>query len=345
MIVKQRSIPIKIFMEEALLSRLPKTHPKWQNVYNDRRRRINGLKGENSLDYEFSFLPDKGLLIFHGLRLPHNEYYFQIDTLILSTRFAFIVEIKNYSGTLVFDKASNQMTRIMNEKEDGFANPILQVKRQKKQFNNWLDDHNLPSIPTEYLVEISNPATIIKSGDKEVFLKVCKSVELEDRFNSISRSYEKEVLNEKGMRKLKKLMLKEHTPHIPDILEVFGIQKNDLVTGVQCPSCLAFSMKRQLKNWNCPRCLFHSKDAHIQAIMDYFLIFGSNLTNRMLREFLHISLIKTASNMLTSMKFPYTGKKKGRVYHPPPDFDSLLDSRVNPAITKNNRGINTSAGT
>ncbi|MFB4163278.1 nuclease-related domain-containing protein [Alteribacillus sp. JSM 102045] len=50
-----------------------------------------GYRGEKSLDYYLSFLPENECLIFNDLRLPHKNYFFQIDILVLSTRFHLIV--------------------------------------------------------------------------------------------------------------------------------------------------------------------------------------------------------------------------------------------------------------
>ena len=57
---------------------------------------MSGWIGEKRIDYPLSKLDFKKV-ICHSLRLPYYETYFQIDTLLLTSRFFLIIEIKNHS--------------------------------------------------------------------------------------------------------------------------------------------------------------------------------------------------------------------------------------------------------
>ena len=76
-------------------------------------------------------------------------------------------------------------------------------------------------------------------------------------------------------------------------------------------------MKYHYGVWTCPHCKEKSKTAHIKAIEDYFLLIKPSITNSELRHFLQIDSIKSANNILKSLNLPYTGNRKGRVYHRP----------------------------
>ena len=162
MIAKKRVVPLKIRQLEALLRRLPPNHPKIPLIEQDLIKRRAGYRGEKNVDYHLSFLPDE-YLIFHGLRLVH-QHPFQIDTLILAPSFITAAEIKNISGTLFFEKHSQQVIRQSSKGEDGFSNPLLQVQRHKVQLQGWMEKMKLPELPIELLVIISSNSTIIKTN-------------------------------------------------------------------------------------------------------------------------------------------------------------------------------------
>ncbi|MCM3763950.1 hypothetical protein [Neobacillus niacini] len=69
--------------------------------------------------------------------------------------------------------------------------------------------------------------------------------------------------------------------------------------------------------WVCIRCGTVSKDAHIQAIDDHFLLFGPTITNRELRAFLHLGdSVDVAGRMLRSLNLVCSGSRRMRVYAP-----------------------------
>ncbi|MBU8880911.1 NERD domain-containing protein [Bacillus sp. FJAT-29790] len=105
MIAKERLIPLRMLKNEALLRRIPKHHVKRTIIEKDQTRRKAGYRGEEASDYYVNQLPDKEYTIFHDLRLLNEQNYFQMDTLILSPKFALILEIKNISGTIYFDSS------------------------------------------------------------------------------------------------------------------------------------------------------------------------------------------------------------------------------------------------
>ncbi|RSL35137.1 NERD domain-containing protein [Salibacterium salarium] len=86
-------------------------------------------------------------MIFHDLRLRNSLRYFQIDTLILTSSFFLIIEVKNIAGTLSFDPHRYQMVRKANGTAEEFSDPRLQVKRHHLQFEKWLEQQQIPIPP------------------------------------------------------------------------------------------------------------------------------------------------------------------------------------------------------
>lgn len=60
-----------------------------------------------------------------------------------------------------------------------------------------------------------------------------------------------------------------------------------------------------------------SKDAHIHALHDYFLMISPQITNLELRDFLQIANSRSATYILSTLDFPFSGSTKGRIYHQP----------------------------
>ncbi|MGC4377355.1 nuclease-related domain-containing protein [Fictibacillus sp. Mic-4] len=314
--MKQRKIPIKIKKLEALLRRLPKHHPKRSEIEVDLAKSLAGYKGEQSLDYYLSFLPADEYFILHDLRLSGGNYYFQLDTFIISSSFLLILEVKNLSGTLQFDQIFHQLLRTNGEKEEVFPDPVQQVEHQRFQLKKWLENNRFSSIPIEPLVVISNPQAIIKttSRDSRLLPPVIRNSSLFKTIHQMKEIHQEEKLSKKDIRKLCRLLLKHDIPNNPDMLERYQISEFELIAGVQCPACDAIPMERKRGKWICSHCFTSSKDAHIRALNDYVLLFQSSITNEQMRSFLKLSSPNVANKLLRQMNIPYSGTTKGRAY-------------------------------
>jgi hypothetical protein len=317
-IIKPRIKPIRITVNEALLRRLPANHYKREVIKGDLLKRKAGFRGEQSLDYYFSFLSDEDFYFLHDLRLPYRHHFFQIDTLILTSYFLLIIEVKNISGTLLFDRTFNQLIRTKGDKTEGFADPISQVSRHQYQLGQWMKSMQLTPLPIESIVVMSNPAGIIKTENKVAELQVQKKVihaeQLMHFITNLRNVHNKEILSRKLIKKLNKMLLKSHTPPNIDIHSSYQIPISDIKTGVQCSECLFTPLQKARFGWPCPHCKTILKDGHIQAVEDYFLLISPTINNRQCRDFLHLSSDDTAYRILTSMNLSHNGKTKGRVY-------------------------------
>ncbi|MDQ0154209.1 NERD domain-containing protein [Robertmurraya andreesenii] len=316
MFINEIAKPVRLKKLEALSLRISDLHPKAPEVTQDLIRQKSGYKGERAVAYYLDFLPEKETFIFHNLRLPTVKHHFQIDFLALTRHAAFILECKNIFGELFFDSSFNQLIRTANNQEEGFPDPVSQVKWHQKQLHHWLEHHNLGHLPIHPLVVMSNPTAILKKSpnDREITKTVVKIQNLIERMEEIESRNTQEILELKDMRKLSKTLLRVHTPEDIDILKYYGINKSEITTGVQCPECKQFAMVRCKRKWFCEKCLSYSRDAHEKAIEDYFLLIDSFITNQKFREFTHLPSIFTANRLLNSMNLAPSGTNKGRSY-------------------------------
>ncbi|WP_456272221.1 nuclease-related domain-containing protein [Bacillus sp. AK031] len=315
MIIKKLTVPLIIQQNEALLGRLRSNHPKIPEIKDDLGKKLAGYRGEKSMEYYLSFLP-KPYKILHTVRLLDEQYYFQMDIILLSPRGILIVEVKNLSGTVILGNPYDQLIQVNNDKEKGYSDPVNQVKHQKFQLQRWLARHRLQNIPIDYLVVFSNPSTIIKSysNNIESLKKVCRSNQFITKINEFEKTRGRYPIDEKTIKRIGKLLLKHHKEAEIDILERYGIHQNELIRGVLCKNC-SLRLTRNFGKWHCEACQSNSIDAHVRAIHDYFLLIDYSITNKAARDFLQLSSRNTTKQLLQGMNLKKTGTKKGTVYH------------------------------
>lgn len=327
MIVKRRIIPFRITENDAVLRRLPDLHPKRAEVIQDSFYNMAGHKGEVALDYYTSLLHEDQFHIFQGIRLKTGETHFQIDSLLLSPSLGLIIEAKNMAGTLTFNSPFNQIDRTYNDKTDTFDDPLSQAKRHRLLLQKWLKLNQFSPIPIEYLVFSSNPSTAVRNpfNDPEVYDRVCPPGKIIFKIEELLSKHTKEVLTLKEFKKLSKLLLKSDDP-LGSQLHHFKIPPADYMTGVQCPTCSKYPMARFSGSWHCSHCGTKSKDAHLQALEDYFLLINKTITNQQFRNFVHLDSVKLASKLLANSNLLANGLTKNRTYtqtskieNPPPN--------------------------
>lgn len=319
MIVKQRTIPIEIIVNNALKRRLMPNHPALPAIEKDLYKKNAGHYGEEAMDYPLKMLSKKDYVIFHGLRLPYDDMHFQIDTLLLTTKFGMILESKNLGGELYFDESSEQLFQTYNGKKEGVQYPISQVQRQIKLLKALLQRNMIPVVPYDFQVVISHSSTILLPLGAPVLQKVCHVHSLHGRIEKVENRYKKDILDLKTLQKAARLLIKKHEPKKLDIKKKYGIEKNEILTGVHCPECSYRPMQYKKGKWLCPACQAQSKDAYFQGLGDYCLLINSTITNSELRRFLHLPTIGIAQKFLRSLNLPVTGKTKDREY----DLQSL----------------------
>ncbi|QTN00795.1 NERD domain-containing protein [Sediminibacillus dalangtanensis] len=227
MIVKKRAVPHKLQVLEALIRRLPASHSKFPSIKEDYTRRLAGYHGEKQIDFHLTSLPPDSFSIFHDLRLPYKQHYFQMDSLLLSKKFAVILEIKNVTGTLLFDQTFNQLIRTADEKEEGFQSPLVQVENQKRKLLEYFSQHTLPILPIESFIVVSNPRTIIKAnGNKEdISRKVIHSEFLTERLNEVKSHYANSPSY--SLEKMRMPLLGSHTEDQVNAYTLKGMEIGD----------------------------------------------------------------------------------------------------------------------
>ena len=323
MIEKECKIPIRIKKLKALDRRLPTSNLRKMDVVTEYNNRMAGYNGEKSVEFHLDPIAQSPKYhIYHDIRLSSGKYYFQIDFLILTNNYGLVLEVKNRSRDWYFNQL-NQASFLINGVRVKTNNPVLQAKNQARKLKKWLEEHHCEEMPIHYLFVNSHETSRIICEDGNHQIKdICNSEGVLDKIEQIDHLYKEEKLTKQDLRKMKRLILAEHTPDDPDILKYFNLSPNELLPGVQCliPKCNGTPMKYYYGVWTCPKCKEKSKIAYIQAIKDYFLLIKPSITNAEFCHFLQIKSPKTANCLLKSLNLPHTGEYKSRVYHSWLDF-------------------------
>ncbi|MBM7604501.1 hypothetical protein JOC75_002504 [Metabacillus crassostreae] len=318
MIIKPLEEPIKIQKLEVLKKRLFPTHVKMKEIEKELAKNIAGYKGEKSLLYYLSFLPEEEYMILHDLRLTlDNRNYFQIDILILSQYFILILEVKNISGKITFDETFHQLIRQINDVEEVFPDPVLQVNHQKYQLIRYLKKNKIANIPIEAHVVMTNNSALLQNQNncRKYLDTIMRSSELITKVEYYKQKYKAPIFTMKDLRKLAKSLLKDHTHSEYDVIHMFELDPNEICKGVFCTKCDCYPLQRKRGTWYCSVCSFSSKTAHLDALNDYKLLFGTTITNKQTRDFLQITSPSTTYKILTSMKLPQIGHGKSTSYN------------------------------
>lgn len=187
---------------------------------------------------------------------------------------------------------------------------------------------------------MSNNSSKLKADPDyyEVFKKVIHEICLVEKVSEIEKQYKKEYLSVNELKKLKKNILSKHTPHRPDILKNFTITTTEIPPGILCSKCNTLSLKLHHGKCHCIHCGDTSATAHLEAIKDYFLLISPNQKNSELKRFLRLENDKQAYWLLTSLGLPFTGNKRGRVYHEPPNWQANTQPHKVIKSSRNGKG-------
>lgn len=315
MIIKEVTESPKIEQLRLILKRYSLEMTVRREMENELARSMAGFKGEQSLQYHLNLLPNEDCLIIHDLRIPHGNYHFQLDILILTSAFFLIIEVKNMAGTLIFDREFHQLHRILNNIEETFPDPISQLYRQTFLLREWLNRNHYPDIPVESIVIISNPNTSIKSTPSEKPLTVTHSSNLLPTFHTYQKNHQHKFFSRKELKKISRQLLKQHATSLPDLYQQFSIKKEDIIKGVRCDECDNISMVRLKRKWFCTQCGQTSKSAHVDSLKEYARLISPTITTRECCEFLQVHSQDCVKYLLSSLQLPTSQLKRKNVYH------------------------------
>ncbi len=223
-----------------------------------------GVYGENQIIFELknSHIP---MVVLHDIYFEYEGLTAQIDFLIVTKGYVFVVECKNLVGNITVDNTGS-FTRVFDygrfKKKEGIYSPITQNQRhmelikQKviaKQTNILAKKLAEKSFEENFksVVVLANPKTVLnaKFAPKEIKNSVIRAdqlIEFIKKSNSGSNTR-----SEKTMLEVAESYLQSHIENATDYMEKFNqylireIANEEMVEEkIKCPKCGAEMIKR-----------------------------------------------------------------------------------------------------
>ncbi|MBE1553250.1 nuclease-related domain-containing protein [Sporosarcina limicola] len=311
MIIKNKSLSYKRIGLEALIRRLPESHSRLKEVERGLRIVRAGENGEKILTNVFQkYRFQNEHYILHDLNLKSTGL-FQIDTLFLSRHGAVILEMKNIAGRISFPEKQNQLVRTLeNGQVDAFECPSIQLERNMMLLEDWFHTRHL-SIPISGAVVFPKPQQQFENIRGH--MKILFPLEIPVYLRKIEAT--PPTLDATTLQSVAKNLANAHQEYNPfPICKTYNIDAAQLITGVRCEVCDLHGMQPIFKGWVCAGCKQVSREAHLQAFLEYFMLINCTMTNRECREFLHLSNTNKTTRLMKQMNALPQGKNKGRVY-------------------------------
>lgn len=85
-----------------------------------------GQIGEDDVKRILSYLPKEEYIVLNDVLLPSNNGMTQLDHVVVSLYGIFVIETKNYSGTIYGNPNSQQWTQYSHGQKYSFHNPLFQ---------------------------------------------------------------------------------------------------------------------------------------------------------------------------------------------------------------------------
>ncbi|MFS0690156.1 NERD domain-containing protein [Sporosarcina sp. 179-K 8C2 HS] len=293
------------------MRRLPSHHEAIPSLRSKHAAVQAGFGGEQELDKIFesySFTMKHG--IFHDLSLASSTY-FQVDTLFITPWYAVLFEVKNIAGELTVTENPPQLIRVLDSGQvNGFKSPIAQLESNCELFHDWLYSRNL-TLQVYGSVVLAYARQRIEVFDTNIPILFPSAVPTFIRKLPTTSP----MLDDVTFADLLSQLGSSHRDFIPSpICETYSIPRSDIRTGVICPGCGFIGMERHSRSWHCKACGLAEREAHKQAIRDWFLLFGGKMSNKDCREFLQIERQQTANRILRGMGLHSEGANRNRTY-------------------------------
>ncbi|MUV37332.1 hypothetical protein JNUCC1_01138 [Lentibacillus sp. JNUCC-1] len=330
MFIENRPKPYTLLKYEALLRKLLPKHRSHPLIQKDYAKHAAGFQGEKYVDYTLSIHPLPDSAAYPGVRLRHKRHPFQIDTPLITPGFVLLMEIKNMTGELSYDSTHDQFIQTIGAERKRQRNPIQQSTAHKLQFGEWLKSHSFPSVPIETLSVISNPNAIINhpQADQTIFDQLIHVEALPEKLQELAAKHPQNILSSRDRRKLYNLLKTHDEPLNPDLIAQYNLNDSHFIKGIPCEHCQAYPLKRVARKWVCQNCGFMSHDAHVQVILDSFLLGKPTITNSECRSLLNYDSRSGVLNLLKKMNLRTSGNQKGVKYHAPLLHDYPQDTPV-----------------
>ena len=315
MILKQRSEPAEIFQLESLIQRTPNVHPRFTHWTEQLRRISAGFHGEQRVDDLWNEIQmNLPHYLIHDLYIQKAASFHQMDTILVTSRFVLLLEIKSIAGQLNFDPQLRQFSRTNKDGSvDGLRNPDDQLRRHETWLKQFLAAQKV-SLPVIGVIVFAYPSSIVNSrSGKRIMIQ---SSGLPYLVEQLLAKYPADFLDARQTRRLANRLLQLHSEKPARQLDV----PVDLRKGVLCSKECGGKMKYYWRKWTCSVCSRVDAHAHLRTLEQYRVLIKPLISSREFRDFTGIESVSIASKLLKESRMTFQGSFKDREYLIPASF-------------------------
>lgn len=126
----------------------------------EQERQLAGERGEARVTAEIEKVMRKDDYLFTNVKISFNNSETECDNIIINNFGVFIIEVKNYSGSLSGNENDDEWVERKYFEEKSVKNPIKQVKRQIYILSKLLKNNGLRAWIEGYVILIHNNSPV-----------------------------------------------------------------------------------------------------------------------------------------------------------------------------------------
>ncbi|MEC1180797.1 nuclease-related domain-containing protein [Metasolibacillus meyeri] len=238
---------------------------------------------------------------------------FQIDCLIVTERFLFILESKNITGELSFEENPARLVRVRDGITSTFESPEVQLERNMYLLKQWLMQHGIEIPIIGAVVWTASGYPLIVKSPKRLPLLFLSMV---PTFYAQQQARFPKILTKDDCERLVALLQAESERYKFVRYPLFPrwqVKVHEVKSGVRCV-CGSFAMRYKRASWYCSRCGHQDKQAHIATLKEWFMFVKETISNRETCELLRVKDRHIAKRLLQSANLVAVGTKRATVY-------------------------------
>ncbi|WP_106588003.1 nuclease-related domain-containing protein [Salsuginibacillus halophilus] len=307
--------PAPLRQLDVLMQRLPAVHPAYPKLEASYYKRRAGYRGEQSLTFIFNRF-FQSFHILQDLRLPApTGGHFQIDAMIVAPPRLFLLEAKNFKGTIQIDSPHGLLTRRIDGATEQFPNPLLQLESTSEQLQTWAKRMGLPQLDVHHLAVFTHPDHVLQRPEGALLLRP-------DEISwAIKRIMKGDTPTGRARHDASRLWCKAlidaHTPMPPPPLEQWGLAREQVPGGVWCAGCKMLTARWVNRRWRCEKCDQIAAKGHVTALEDFFALSSEPFTNAEIQSFLFLPQAKAVTRFLQEAGCVRLEKPRSHLYISP----------------------------
>ncbi|QTD40794.1 nuclease-related domain-containing protein [Sporosarcina sp. Te-1] len=311
MIYKKRKIPTRLQALLALDRRLPLNHPLKRQIAQQIYDRQAGFAGELEYDkYLKEFRPSYPHAILHDVTLRQDGIYFQIDSVLITPNEVILSEIKNIAGRVIVKPNPLQFIKESPTGERAaMRNPVTELERKTQLLTKWMRERRIDmpirclvvfAYENELVIDAKSPVDILFTYDVPIYLR---QLDVQQHISS------------RQLHTIARAMKQSDCSFITTPLaQTYKLDPAEIKPGIQCQHCDHTGMRWNKGTWHCPKCQHLTREGHVEAITDWFLLMDNKLTNQQFCNFIGAPNRHIARRLLMSSGLQLVGIRKSAHY-------------------------------